>query len=147
MDRAGPTRQRAITIALGMAMMLAIAGSLWLVFKAGTTARERGGVSWSKPGIDPDYARSVGDVSCRDCHPGESASHSRSGHSRTLRSAVRVALDRHWDGRTAGDPERPGVAWTYRLRDGQFSTERTEPGQGTAERFVIDYAFGSGRHA
>ena len=86
-------------------------------------------------------------VSCRECHPGESAAHSRSGHSRTLRSAARVVRDRHWDGRTAEDPERPGVVWTFRLRDGQFSTERTEPAPGTAERFVIDYVFGSGRHA
>jgi cytochrome c554/c'-like protein len=147
MDRAGPTSQRAITIALGMAMMLAIAGSLWLVLTTGTTAKGRRGVSGSKSRVDPDYARYVGDVSCRDCHPGEWASHSRSGHSRTLRSAARVALDRRWDGRSAVDPERPGVAWTYRLHDGRFSTERAEPGRSTVERFVIDYAFGSGRHA
>ena len=65
----------------------------------------------------------------------------------TLRPAAKFAQDHHWDGKTAGDPERPGVVWTYRLRDGEFATERTEPGIESAERFVIEYAFGSGRHA
>ena len=48
-------------------------------------------------------------------------------------------------GSTFGDPERAGVTWQYTLHDGQFATERDEGDR--IERFVIDYAFGSGHHA
>ncbi len=130
-----------------MTMMLAFAGSIWIVRKGTRSAREGVAGPGSQSAVDPDYGNYVGDVSCRECHPGESASHGRSGHSRTLRPAARVALGHDWDGRTARDPERPGVVWTYRLRDGRFSTERSEPSRETVERFVIEYAFGSGRHA
>jgi hypothetical protein len=43
------------------------------------------------------------------------------------------------------DPERPAATWSYRFRDDQFWLERREAGE--VERFLIDYAFGSGRHA
>jgi hypothetical protein len=43
------------------------------------------------------------------------------------------------------DPERPGVFWKFTKQDGQLCTERTAAA--TVDRFVIDYAFGSGRHA
>ena len=88
-----------------------------------------------------------GDASCRDCHPGESAA------PQPLGSFEDPAIGRSGRpqpslGRSDGrGPERPGVAWTYHLRDGQLVTERTEPGQATAERSVLEYAFGSGRHA
>ncbi len=172
-------------------MILAVAVALGLQFVPGTANRERRAASASNGGIDPAYADYLGDASCRDCHPGEYAAHTSSGHSKTLRPAARVALRRHWDGRTAEDPERPGVVWTYRVADGRLSVERAradsasgparpaEPrpsGSGGAggdasstarsrswlgedtgsapdragaevERFVVDYAFGSGRHA
>jgi hypothetical protein len=142
-------------MALGTAMAVAVAAALWLALQAGTADRERGAPPGPRRQIDPTYAGYVGDTSCRDCHPGEYAAHTGSGHSKTLRPAARVALRRHWDGLTAWDPERPGVAWTYHLRDGRLWTERsrTDPGPSTGragsetERFVIDYAFGSGWHA
>src|SRR5262249_11169602 len=137
--------------ALGMALALAIALALGLVFYPRPADRDRGETSASRGRIDPDYAGYVGDASCRDCHPGEYAAHTGSGHSKTLRPAARVALRRRWGGLTAAAPERPGVVWTYRLRDGRLWTEcsRTgpDPAGSEAERFVVDYAFGSGRHA
>jgi Cytochrome c554 and c-prime len=87
----------------------------------------------------------VGSKSCAECHPGEYASHSRSGHAHTLRSAARIPLARRLSGATFADPERQGVCWTYRLKDGRFQAERHEAEE--VEQFLIDYAFGSGRHA
>ena len=67
----------------------------------------RGGPSLSpaKAGIDPSYALYVGDRVCSDCHPGEVALHSRSGHSRTLRPAGRFVWTRELDGLTTEDPD------------------------------------------
>ena len=87
----------------------------------------------------------IGAEACRECHPGESAHHSKSGHSRTLRPASSRRLARELDGVSAADPERPGVSWSYHLRDGRFEVERIE---GEDRRVLpIDYAFGSGHHA
>jgi Cytochrome c554 and c-prime len=134
-------------LAIAMAMMLGAA--LWLVLKTPTAAPGRDGRWKSGDGIDPTYARYVGDGSCRECHPGEAAQHGRSGHAKTLRAAARIATAREWDGRTFKDPERPDVAWKFALRDGRLETERIEAvtNKDAVERFVIDYAFGSGRHA
>jgi hypothetical protein len=87
----------------------------------------------------------IGSRNCGGCHPGEYAAHSRSGHARTLRPAAAIPLARRFDGVTLADPDRPDARWSYSLRDGQFWTERREAGE--VERFLIDYAFGSGRHA
>lgn len=107
----------------------------------------RGGVgsSQSRSSVDPSYALYVGDRACSECHPGEAAHHSRSGHSRTLRRAGQIALTREMDGLTTEDPERPGVIWKYVRKDGQLWTERTE--KGNVDRLLIEYAFGSGHHA
>ncbi len=88
---------------------------------------------------------SVGLKSCSVCHPGEYASHSVSGHARTLRAAAKSPLARRLSGATFADPEAPGVSWTYGLSDGRFWVERCEAER--VEQFPIDYAFGSGRHA
>jgi hypothetical protein len=93
-------------------------------------------------GSRADYLGSRG---CADCHPGEFASHSRSGHAHTLRTAAKSPQARRLSGSTFADPERLGVRWTYSLRDGQFWTERHEAGD--VERIPIDYAIGSGHHA
>ncbi len=100
-DRPRPSGPRAISIALAMTMMLAFAGSIWIVRKGTRSARDGVAGSGSQSAVDPDYGNYVGDVSCRECHPGESASHGRSGHSRTLRSAARVALEQRL-GRSSG---------------------------------------------
>ncbi len=87
----------------------------------------------------------VGSRSCAPCHPGEFAAYTRSGHARTLRPAAQTPQAARLNGRVFADPERQGASWSYSLHDGQFWTERDEAGQ--VERFVVDYAFGSGRHA
>jgi hypothetical protein len=87
----------------------------------------------------------VGSESCAECHPGEFAAHSRSGHARTLQRAARTVQANLLNGKTFVDPERAGVNWSYSLRDGQFWTERHEETE--VERYLIDYAFGSGHHA
>ncbi len=86
--------------------------------------------------------RYVGKASCLECHPGECAAFSRSGHARTLRPAAKAAIANWLDGRTVKDPERPEVSWTYHLRDGQLGVDRSE--RGKTESFPIEFSFGSG---
>src|SRR5579864_7493604 len=90
-------------------------------------------------------ARFVGDRACRECHPGESALNARSGHSRTLRPAARVALLRGLNGRRVPDPERPGVTWSFHVGAETAELEQNEGGK--SDRRAIEFAFGSGRHA
>lgn len=118
--------------AVGAALVVVVGGLVWWMY---STPALRGHVT----------ARYAGDHACRECHPGPSASHARSGHSKTLRRAELTPLARRLDGVSVADPERPGVVWSYALRDGRLRTERR--GDGAVERFVIDYAFGSGNHA
>ncbi len=87
----------------------------------------------------------VGDRACAECHAGEVALHRRSGHSKTLHDAGETDAARWLDGRTVKDPELPEVTWSYALRDGRLNVERAEGG--VIEKFLIDYAFGSGAHA
>lgn len=87
----------------------------------------------------------VGHRVCAECHPGESALHSRSGHARTLRAAGRRALARGLDGTTLADPDRPDVRWSYRYLDGQLHIRRQSGG--TVEDCIAEYAFGSGHNA
>jgi hypothetical protein len=90
-------------------------------------------------------ARYAGSSSCEECHPGETAHYLRSGHARTLRPAGSTAMARRLDGQTVADPEDPDVSWSYALRDGQFTVERTEGG--SSETMAVEYALGSGQHA
>lgn len=87
----------------------------------------------------------IGSKVCAECHPGESAAHSRSGHSSTLRSTVGLALARRLYGMTVPDPEFPEVRWDYRIHDGEFQITRKARGQ--VEQWVVDYVLGSGHHA
>lgn len=89
----------------------------------------------------------IGDRACAECHPGEAAFHSRSGHARTLRKARdRPDLVRKLADRSVVDPERPGVTWTFRADPaGGLNLERS--GRDGVERLVIEYVFGSGHHA
>jgi len=87
----------------------------------------------------------IGSKACALCHPGESALHARSGHAATLLPASHVELARRLDGVTVADPERSDVRWAYRARDGRLEVSRAD-GQGI-QRWIVQYAFGSGRHA
>jgi Cytochrome c554 and c-prime len=89
--------------------------------------------------------RYAGTQVCAECHPAEAALHFRSGHSSTLLPAGRRAVSRRLDGKTITDPERPEVAWSYQFRDGHLRIARTADGQ--SQKWVVDYAFGSGHHA
>jgi hypothetical protein len=142
-----PTRSAAWEApAIGLGFVLAIAGGAWwLLAPAPDPEAESGRSKFDRAAVSPDYARYVGDRSCRECHPGESAAHSRSGHSRTLRAAASVESARKLDGRVVTDPEQLGVSWRFAFRDGRFWTEREEAGR--SERFEIEYVLGSRRHA
>jgi hypothetical protein len=88
----------------------------------------------------------VGSNACRQCHPGESAFFERSGHALTLQIAAEVPLARKLDGVVVPDPEQPDVRWAYHLGRDQFTAERILP-DGTVNRHVLEYAFGSDHHA
>jgi hypothetical protein len=87
----------------------------------------------------------IGSQVCAECHPGEAALHSRSGHALTLRPAARRALARRLDGMTVADPELPEVLWSYRYGDGRLYIARRARNQ--VEECIAEYAFGSGHHA
>jgi len=87
----------------------------------------------------------VGPRLCAECHSGEYALFSRSGQALTMRMATERRLSDQLAGRTVADPERPDVRWTYAKQKGEFLIERQEARK--IERFVVDYALGSGHHA
>src|SRR5262249_22227217 len=87
----------------------------------------------------------IGSKTRAECHPGEAALHARSGHAAPLRPASRVALARRLDGTTLADPERPDVHWSYQYRDDRLQLVRTAPDG--VQRWIVDYALGSGHHA
>jgi hypothetical protein len=125
--------------------LLVIAGIALAVFLSKPTESPRISIS--------DAARSerilngpyVGSRACRECHPGEYALYTRSGHSRTLRAAAQAPVAQRLNGRTVADPEDAAVTWNYALRDGRFTVQRAERGKG--DRLDIEYAFGSDHHA
>jgi hypothetical protein len=87
----------------------------------------------------------VSSKACASCHPGESALHARSGHALTLLPASRVELSRRLDGASLADPERADVRWAYRTRHGRLELSRVD--RHGVDRWIVQYAFGSGHHA
>ena len=138
----GSRRKRVLLTFVGL---IAVIGLAWVWRVRSVVPRAETREFGSKSGVDPTYALYVGEQVCSECHPGEAALHSRSGHARTLRTAARIGWKRQLEGGVTEDPERPGVLWKFTQQDGQLWTERTVAG--TVERFMFDYAFGSGRHA
>jgi hypothetical protein len=63
----------------------------------------------------------------------------------TLRPAGRLAISRQLDGIAVVDPEWREVHWRYQYRDGKLQIERNAPTQ--VQKWVADYAIGSGHHA
>lgn len=145
--------RRLLSIVVFGVLPLVVAAA-WLVV---TTIRTRSGLG--RPASEnlltldrpfPASGRFVGDPyagpkACARCHPAESALHARSGHAATLMPVSRVELTRRIDGMTVADPEQSGVRWKYKARGGRFEVARTD--RRGANRWVIQYAFGSGRHA
>ena len=87
----------------------------------------------------------VGSKACAQCHPGEAALHSRSGHAMTLGPAGRRPLARRLDGTSVVDPDMPNVQWTYRFHDDALYVGRKVSNK--LEECIAEYAFGSGHHA
>jgi hypothetical protein len=85
----------------------------------------------------------VGGKVCRECHPGESAQHSLTGHARTLRPRPVEAIASWLDGRSVKDREYPEAVWSFSVTDsGKLQVERNE--QGKSACYPVDYALGSG---
>jgi hypothetical protein len=127
---------------LGALVLAALGGVAWWAWPPEGPPAEDGSGTARVSGLP----ESVPPSTCGECHPGEEAHYSRSGHANTLHKMAGTALARRLDGRTVEDPEEPGVSWTYALKDGEMTVERKGP-EGKAERMAIDYAFGSGTHA
>jgi hypothetical protein len=138
-------RSRRRCIFLALLTLITVVALVWSWRVRGVVPRTGTRESGLKSGIDPLYALYVGERVCSECHPGEAALHHRSGHSRTIRPAAEFAWESQLEGRVTEDPEHPGVVWKFSKQDGQLKTERAAAG--IVDRFVIDYAFGSGRHA
>jgi hypothetical protein len=119
----------------------------WAGCYGGRRGRRRRRLAQAAP-ADPALALYVGAASCRECHPGESATFAKHGHNKTFRLAARRDdLARWMDGQALADPEKPGVTWSYSFRDGELAADRAEAGKAEHDRFVIELAFGSGYHA
>jgi hypothetical protein len=85
----------------------------------------------------------VGGKACQECHPGESALHSLSGHARTLHRKPAKEIISWLDGKSFPDREYPKAVWTYSVsKSGRLQIERDEPGQ--SDCYTLDYALGSG---
>jgi hypothetical protein len=113
-------REGLIVILLGM---IGVGSILWWTLRSNAPARRTARVVVPKGSLG---ARYVGSRVCGECHPGETAAHSGSGHAQTFRPAGRQPLARWLNGRTVEDPERPEVTWTYALKDRQLSVVRAE---------------------
>ncbi len=93
------------------------------------------------------YEKLVGDRACEECHSGEVVQHGKSGHSKTLRRIEDVAVAKALDGRTVADPERAGESWHYAVRPGRGVEVSHVKGEPSVEQSLLEYAFGSGKHA
>jgi hypothetical protein len=82
----------------------------------------------------------VGSRVCAECHPAESAVHSRSGHARTLQPAGRLKISRQLDGTKQPDPEIDGVMWSYTYEKGELHITRTAASE--IQQWIADYAIG-----
>jgi len=129
-----------LLVLAGFAAAAALA--VWLGFGQGSgdgPAAGTGGVAGTSLA-----SRFVGDAACAECHPGPSAAHARSGHSMTLRPAAESKAAGLLDGRSFKDGEYE-ADWRFARRDGTLHLDRNSGGE--VARFVVDYAFGSGKHA
>jgi Cytochrome c554 and c-prime len=98
------------------------------------------------PGDPKTAAMYIGAKACAECHAGEYAHFTRSGHARTLRMAAATQLTDKMNGLSVPDPEHDDVAWSYSHQDGTLTAERRVSGRADVERQMLEYAFGSGAH-
>ncbi|MFO0888792.1 MAG: hypothetical protein U0790_06550 [Isosphaeraceae bacterium] len=131
-----------VLLAAGVVLVLSLTG-MWLSRKTTRAALPRI-VDLSTSGRVPGDPY-IGSRVCRECHSNEFSLFLKSGHSRTLQSASAHPAAQALDGRTIADPEIDGLSWSYALTVDQLRVERKHGD--SVERFVLDYAFGSGHHA
>ncbi|WP_406700967.1 multiheme c-type cytochrome [Singulisphaera sp. Ch08] len=124
----------------GIALLLCLGGILWWVSSQLGSGNLRTSI------VARDSSNFVGSRTCSECHPGEAAQHSRSGHAQTLRPPAR-ALAEWLEGRSAGDPDYPEARWSYDRSDGRLFAERVEGNSSRRDRLELEFAFGSGTHA
>jgi hypothetical protein len=146
-------RRTARIIGGGLVAIVVVAACLALYLGSSTTPagnEETPEVTPTTPTPTPTPTREaaivtrlVGGNVCRECHPGESAQHSRSAHARTLRTSPVAAIAAWLDGRSVKDREYPEAVWTFSMTaGGKLEVERTERGQSAC--YPVDYALGSG---
>jgi hypothetical protein len=127
-------------LVFGAVGLLLICGALWWVLRT-----PPGPGKQASPGGPRSVTAFVGARTCRECHPAEYAAHARSGHSQTLRAATDAPAARWLGGKSFPDPEQPGVTWSYDIKGRQLTALRRTDER--TERFLLDYAFGSGHRA
>ncbi len=140
-----PPRARSRFVAAMLIVSLGVLVIAGMFILAQSPTASRGLPRTAEPVETSSIQRYVGAVGCKSCHPNEYALHRHSGHARTLQSAAAIPLARWLKTRSVEDPERPGVTWSYELSEGRLTARRTE--EGTLDRFLLEYAFGSGHHA
>ncbi|MFO0889315.1 MAG: multiheme c-type cytochrome [Isosphaeraceae bacterium] len=91
-----------------------------------------------------DFSGYIGEQSCAECHPGEAAAHSGSGHSRTLWPAGEGAFARWLAGQKVRDPEQPAVEWSYQLTGKDLEARRHEGAD--IQKMSLELGVGSGKH-
>ena len=94
--------------------------------------------------VNKDFSGYIGERSCAECHPGETAAYAISGHSHTLWPAGEGSVARMLDGKRVADPELSEIEWMYHLRGKGLEVERIE--QGKSERLSVEFGLGSGTH-
>ncbi|MDR3638525.1 MAG: multiheme c-type cytochrome [Isosphaeraceae bacterium] len=92
-----------------------------------------------------DVAGYVGNRVCAECHPGEYAKHTGSGHAQTLSDAGQPQVVSRVRGMSVQDPEDPRTSWKFAMQDQRLELERSQGEQ--VDRRVVEYALGSGHHA
>jgi hypothetical protein len=128
-------------LVFGVGVVSALA---WAYWNASRTALPR--VAKVLPGDARIGESYVGAKTCAECHVGEYAHFTRSGHAHTLRRAGQTPFSDKLTGVTVTDPEFPDVSWSYSVAAGKLTTQRSTAGKPDGEREVLEYAFGSGSH-
>lgn len=125
-----------------------VGGLVWWVVRPEPDSKwEPVVLKWAEsPTTRPPGDPYVGAKACAECHPGEYALYTSSGHGRTLRPAGTRLVGRNLDGSMIDDPEQPGVAYAYEHDGERFFIERDGPDDESL-RFLVDFALGSGHHA
>src|SRR4051794_24571919 len=135
-----PARDAILVAAVGLFLIAAfVLGSHLLRPRNSVLDRATGGRLSAGP-----YA---GSRVCAECHPGEHAHFTGSGHARAFRKAAESKIARRLVGRQVADPELPGVTWTYGSDGGKLFADRPRRGRGRGRSRDTSSSMRSGRAA